>query len=99
MLLTKPEQAFLAVFIREATSDPFKGPATEELHRQDTFYTDIPYLVSAFYHELTSHSFGIENGRRSDIPSCPWENRTAALQRNEEVEKLLKGMICPDSTH
>ena len=33
MLLTDREREFLAAFIYEATTDPFKGPATEELHR------------------------------------------------------------------
>jgi len=41
MLLTYREREFLAGFIHEAISDPFRGPATEELHRRDIYYTDL----------------------------------------------------------
>jgi hypothetical protein len=51
MLLTNRERDFLAAFVREATTDPFKGPATEELHRRDIYYTDLRHLLAAYYQE------------------------------------------------
>ena len=49
MLLTHREREFLAAFLYEATTDPFKGPATEELHRRNIYYTDLSYLMTAYY--------------------------------------------------
>jgi hypothetical protein len=49
MLLTDREREFLAAFIYEATTDPFKGPATEELLRRNIYYTDLSHLMAAYY--------------------------------------------------
>ncbi len=49
MPLTDREREFLAAFIREATTDPFTGPATEELHRRNIYYTDLSHLINAYY--------------------------------------------------
>src|SRR6266576_2692742 len=51
MLLTDREREFLAAFIHEATTDPFKGPATEELHRRNIYYTHLSHLMTAYYRE------------------------------------------------
>jgi hypothetical protein len=54
MLLTNREREFLAVFIHEATTDPFKGPATQELHRRDIYYDDLSHLLAAYYRERSA---------------------------------------------
>ena len=85
MLLTDSERAFLAGFIREATTDPFQGPATSELHRRDLYYTDLPQLLAAYYRESPPlpESSG---GQPSPTPSpCPWPDRESALRRNREL--------------
>ena len=58
MLLTDREREFLAAFLHEATTDPFKGPATEELHRRNIYYTDLSHLMTAYYQE----NAGAEDG-------------------------------------
>jgi hypothetical protein len=35
--------------ISDATTDPFKGPATAALHRRDIYYTDLSHLLAAYY--------------------------------------------------
>jgi hypothetical protein len=63
MLLTNRERDFLAAFIHEATTDPFKGPATEELHRRDAYYTDLGHLLAAYYQETSSGQVGWRQSR------------------------------------
>jgi hypothetical protein len=80
MSLTDREREFLAVFVHVATTDPFKGPATDELHRRDIYYSDLPHLLEAYYHE--SHG-PVSN---SDVlPTCPWNDREAAIRRDSEI--------------
>jgi hypothetical protein len=43
MPLTDHERDFLAGFIHEAVTDPFKGPATNELHRRNIYYADLSH--------------------------------------------------------
>jgi hypothetical protein len=86
MLLTECERAFLAAFIYEATTDPFKGPATQELHRRNIYYTDLSHLVMAYYQECANGQEGF--GGKNDLtpPPCPWKDREAALLRDSELQ-------------
>ncbi len=83
MLLTDRERAFLAVFINEATTDPFKGPATEELHRRNIYYSDLSHLMTAYYREKAAEQ---EGGLHPIPPPCPWKDRDTAVLRDHEVE-------------
>ena len=89
MLLTDREREFLAVFIREATTDPFHGPATDELHRRDIYYTDLSHLMTAYYQEDIGHPEGMRGTGSLTAPPCPWTNRDAALQRDRDVQSQL----------
>jgi hypothetical protein len=84
MHLNSGEREFLAVFIGEATTDPFNGPATSELHRRDIYYTDIPQLLTAYYRE-GSNEHGLAGKHNTTLPACPWQYRAVAVSRNREV--------------
>ena len=43
-LLTPEENRFLDIFLHEATTAPFSGPATKGLHRIGVEYGDISYI-------------------------------------------------------
>src|SRR5262245_24384467 len=90
MLLTDREREFLAAFIFEATTDPFKGPATEELHRRDIYYTDLSHLLAAYYRESAGDEEGLGGKRNLTPPPCPWKDRDAAVRRDREVEMRLE---------
>jgi hypothetical protein len=91
MLLTDAERDFLASFIHEATTDPFKGPATEELHRRDIYYTDLSHLMAAYYQENVGAREGLGGKHSAAPPPCPWEDRGAAARRDQEVATRLEG--------
>jgi hypothetical protein len=93
MLLTDRERAFLAVFIREATTDPFKGPATEELHRRDIYYTDLSHLLTAYYRENAGNQESSAGQCNSMAPPCPWKDQEAAVRRDREVEAELQRTV------
>ena len=78
MLLTDREREFLAAFIYEATTDPFKGPATEELHRRDIYYTDLHHLLAAYYRESPGDKEGFGSNKVATLPLCPWADRETA---------------------
>ena len=90
MLLTDHEREFLAAFICEATTDPFKGPATEELHRRDIYYTDLSHLMTAYYRESVRGQEGFGGRCDSTPPPCPWKDRDSAVRRDREVEAELE---------
>jgi hypothetical protein len=90
MLLTECEREFLAVFVHEATTDPFKGPATEELHRRNIFYSDLSHLLAAYYREDSPMTDRSWSNSASISPACPWPDRDTASQRNQEVEGELQ---------
>jgi hypothetical protein len=90
MLLTDHEREFLAAFIHEATTDPFKGPATEELHLRNIYYTDLSHLMAAYYRENTGDQEGFGGKYNPTPPPCPWQDRDSALRRNHEVERELE---------
>jgi hypothetical protein len=86
MLLTDHERQFLAAFIHEATTDPFKGPATEELHRRDIYYTDLSHLVAAYSREIAGDQEGFGGKHNPTPPPCPWKDRESAVRRDQEVD-------------
>jgi hypothetical protein len=88
MLLTEREREFLAAFIHEATTDPFKGPATSELHRRDIYYTDLSHLMTAYSRERAGDE-GFGGTYNPTPPPCPWKDRDTALRRDHEVEVEL----------
>lgn len=89
MLLTERERAFLTVFIDEATTVPFQGPATTELHRRAISYKDLSHLLSAFIWE-GSRSQEMPGSNFSQTPSCPWSDRETAVRRDQEVAADLE---------
>ncbi len=89
MLLTYSERVFLAVFINEATTDPYKGPATEELHRRNIYYTDLSHMMTAYYWEQAFDQQGFGGKHQPTPPACPWPDRETAVRRNREVEEEL----------
>ena len=85
--LTAEEKSFLDVFLHEATTSPFTGPATAALHQIGVDYTDISYIAWAYEREVPRTEFGW--GHAAPVaPPLPWPNRAAALQRNHEMERL-----------
>jgi hypothetical protein len=90
MLLTDREREFLSAFIHEATTDPFKGPATDELHRRDIYYTDLQHLLAAYYRESPGDQEGFGGKKVATLPPCPWSDRETAARRDHQVEMELE---------
>src|ERR1700747_2954537 len=89
MLLTEREREFLAAFICEATTDPFKGPATAELHRRNIYYTDLSHLMTAYYRDNPPGQDGFGGQANPAPPPCPWSDWETAVRRDREVEAEL----------
>jgi hypothetical protein len=89
MFLTNREREFLTAFIHEATTDPFKGPATDELHRRDIYYTDLRHLLAAYYRETSDDQQGVGGKHVATLPPCPWHDRETAARRDRQVELEL----------
>src|SRR5580698_6614998 len=86
-ILTPQEKSFLDVFLHEATTSPFTGPATQALHAVGVEYGDISYIAWAYEQEIPRTSFAL--GHAADVaPPLPWPNRQSALQRNQEIQRL-----------
>ncbi len=90
MLLTESEREFLAAFIYEATTDPFKGPATDQLHRRNIYYTDLSHLITAYYREHLPYQDGFGGKHHAAPPRCPWPDQETAICRDREVEAELE---------
>ncbi len=93
MALTNHERDFLAAFIYEATTEPFKGPATDDLHRHGIYYSDIHSLMAAYYRENNPDQEGLGGKRILVPPPCPWLSREVAMHRNREVDAQLARTI------
>ena len=86
-LLTAEERPFLDVFLHEATTPPFTGPATEALHKIGVEYGDISYIAWAYEQEVPRTGFAL--GHAADVaPPLPWPTRESALRRNEEIQRI-----------
>lgn len=94
MILTEREKEFLDTFLQEATTDPFNGPATAELHRRDIYYADLSQLMAAYYREQEHFKPNPERPP-STVPPCPWPDRNTALERNRTVQHQLAATIRP----
>ncbi len=86
-LLTPLEYRFLDVFLHEATTAPFTGPATETLRKNGLEYRDIEYIAWAYEQGAPRAGFAV--GRAADVvPPLPWSNRQSALRRNQEIQRI-----------
>jgi hypothetical protein len=88
-ILTAKEKTFLDVFLHEATTSPFRGPATEALHRLGVEYGDILYLAWAYEQDVPRTSY--EWGHAAEAaPPVPWTSRDSALRRNMEIRQFCE---------
>ncbi len=86
-LLTPEENRFLDVFLHEATTAPFTGPATKALHKTGVEYGDISYIAWAYEQDVPRTGFAV--GHAADmVPPLPWPNRQSALRRNQEIQRI-----------
>lgn len=93
-LLTAEEKEFLDVFLHEATTSPFSGPATEALHGIGIEYGDISYIAWAYEQDVPRTSF--ELGHAADAaPPLPWGSRESVLRRNEEFQRIWEAARKP----
>jgi hypothetical protein len=84
-ILTPNEKSFLDVFLHEATTSPFTGPATDALHKVGIEYGDISYIAWAYEQDVARTGF--EWGHSADVaPPLPWANRESALRRNQDLQ-------------
>src|SRR6266516_4003682 len=96
-ILTPKEKSFLDVFLHEATTAPFTGPATKALHLIGVEYGDVSYLAWAYEQEAPRTSFAV--GHAADVaPPLPWSNRELALRRNEEIQRIWEQQRQPAHT-
>jgi hypothetical protein len=95
-ILTPIENSFLDVYLHEATTSPFTGPATVALHNIGVEYGDLLNIAWAYEHDVSRS--GIEWGHApGDAPSLPWETREAVLQRNAEIQCIREQVQHPVS--
>jgi hypothetical protein len=86
-ILTPPERLFLDVFLHEATTSPFTGPATAALHKIGVEYKDISYIAWAYDQDVPRAGF--EWGHSADVaPPLPWTTRESVLRRNGEIRRI-----------
>ena len=86
-LLTPEENRFLDVFLHEATTAPFSGPATNTLHKCGVEYGDISHIAWAYEQEVPRSGFAV--GHAADVaPPVPWPSRQSALLRNQEIQRI-----------
>jgi hypothetical protein len=88
-MLTDQEREFLGAFIYEATTDLFKGPATEDLHRRGVYYGDITFLMTAYSLENPRDQENFGGKHNPDPMACPWSDRESAVRRDQEMEREL----------
>jgi hypothetical protein len=87
MILTANERAFLDVFLHEATTSPFTGPATKSLHAIGVEYADISHVAWAYGQDAPRKNFEI--GHPAAVsPPVPWSGREDALERDRDIERL-----------
>jgi hypothetical protein len=85
-LLTAAETAFLHVFLHEATTPPFTGPATRALHGIGVEYGDISHIAWAYEQDVPRTTSAV--GRAAEVtPLLPWPSRASALERDNELQR------------
>ncbi len=96
-ILTLEEKLFLDVFLHEATTSPFTGPATQALHTIGVEYGDISYLAWAYEQEVPRTSFDL--GHSAEVaPPLPWSTRDSVLRRTQEIQRLWEQQREPVGT-
>jgi hypothetical protein len=96
-ILSPHEKSFLHVFLHEATTSPFTGPATKALHQIGVEYGDISYIAWAYGQDVPRT--GDEWGHAADVaPPLPWTNRESALRRNLEIQRVWEQQRKPVGT-
>lgn len=86
-ILKTSEKEFLDVFIHEATTSPFNGPATKALHSIGVEYSDISFINWAYNREAPPSIEGW--GHAADVsPPVPWPDRESALKRDREIKRI-----------
>ena len=87
MILTVNEREFLDVFLHEATTSPFTGPATDAIHAIGIEYADISHIAWAYEQDVPREDFEI--GHAATVsPPVPWSDREAVLGRDRDIERL-----------
>jgi len=88
-ILPPEEKEFLDVFLHEATTSPFTGPATKALHAIGAEYRDVSWLAWAYNREVGGHENGWGHAALVS-PPLPWPDRETVLRRNQEIERIAK---------
>lgn len=86
-ILTPEENRFLDVFLHEATTAPFTGPATQVLHKSGLEYGDISYIAWAYEQDVPRTGLAVGHAAVA-VPPLPWPNRQSALRRNLEIQQI-----------
>jgi hypothetical protein len=96
-ILTPQEKTFLDVFLHEATTAPFTGPATAALHSIGAEYSDLWYIAWAYEQEVPRAGF--EWGHAAEAaPPLLWTNRESVLRRNLEIQRIWEQTRKPVGT-
>jgi hypothetical protein len=96
-ILTPTEKEFLDVFLLEATTWPFTGPATQSLHNIGVESRDLSYIAWAYQQEVPRTSF--EWGHAAEVaPPLPWTTRESVLQRDKEIRRIWEEQRKPVAT-
>src|SRR5437016_1884369 len=96
-ILTPAEKSFLDVFLHEATTSPFTGPATQALHNIEVEYGDISYIAWAYEQDVPRMGFEVGHGADT-APPLPWTNREAVMRRNKEIQRIWGKERTPQNT-
>src|SRR6266704_4518360 len=86
-ILTPTEKSFLDIFLHEATTSPFAGPATRALHQLGVEYRDISHLAWAYNQEVPRTSFAWGHSAET-APRLPWPSRESVLRRDQEIQRI-----------
>lgn len=83
-ILTPEEKLFLDLFLYEATTSPFTGPATKALHRIGVEYGDISYIAWAYEQDVprTSFAWGHSADVAPPLPTPRTSRKTSPLSNS-----------------
>ena len=93
-ILMPAEKAFLDVFLHEATTAPFRGPATDALHAIGAEYADISFIVWAYEQDVPRSRFEWGHAAAT-APPLPWKDRDAVLKRDLEIKTVRETRLPP----
>jgi hypothetical protein len=86
-ILTPAEKSFLDVFLHEATTSPFTGPATQTLHQLGVEYSDISHLAWAYDQDVPRTSFAWGHSAEA-APRLPWATRESVMLRDQDIQRI-----------